>query len=39
MTIVKCPKCQGDNKINIAHAIDEEGKVFRCKHCGFPFSA
>ena len=38
MKVVKCPKCNQDNVLDIAHAIDENGEVFRCKHCGFPFS-
>ena len=37
MTIVKCPKCHKDTEINIARAIDENGEVFRCEHCGYPF--
>lgn len=37
MTIVKCPKCKEDTEINISRAIDEEGEVFRCVHCGYPF--
>ena len=37
MTIVKCPKCGQDTEINIAKAVDEEGEVFKCEHCGFHF--
>lgn len=37
MTIVKCPKCHQDTEINIANAMDENGEVFKCEHCGFLF--
>lgn len=37
MTIIKCPKCKGDVKIDIAKCIDEEGEVHRCPHCGMIF--
>jgi len=37
MTIIKCPKCHQDTEINLAHAADEDGEVFRCEHCGYPF--
>lgn len=37
MTIIKCPKCHQDTEINLAHARDEEGEVFTCEHCGYPF--
>lgn len=37
MTLVTCPKCHQHTKINIAQAIDEEGEVFNCEHCGYPF--
>ena len=35
--IVRCPKCNCDTEINIANAIDENGEVFKCEHCGYPF--
>ena len=35
--IVKCPKCHHDTELNIAKAIDENGEVFLCEHCGYPF--
>jgi len=35
--IVKCPKCKQDTEIDIADAIDENGEVFRCEHCKYPF--
>ena len=37
MDVVKCPKCGQDVKIDIANAIDENGEVFKCDHCGYPF--
>jgi uncharacterized protein YbaR (Trm112 family) len=35
--IVKCPKCHRDTEIDIAKAIDENGEVFLCDHCKYPF--
>ena len=35
--IVKCPKCNQDTEINVARAIDENGEVFMCEHCKYPF--
>ena len=36
-TIV-CPKCGQDTSFNImSDAIDEEGEVYRCQHCDWPF--
>ena len=34
---VKCPKCQCETEIDIAKAIDENGEVFACEHCKYPF--
>ena len=34
---VKCPKCKCETEINIAKAIDENGEVFMCEHCRYPF--
>lgn len=34
---VKCPKCQRETEIDIAKAIDENGEVFMCEHCNYPF--
>jgi len=34
---VKCVKCGGDVKIDISNAIDENGEVFICHHCGMIF--
>lgn len=35
--IVKCPKCHHDTEFNIADAVDENGEVFVCEHCGYLF--
>lgn len=35
MKFIKCPKCNGDVEINIANAVDTEGEVFKCEHCGY----
>lgn len=37
MKTIKCPKCNCDVEINIAKAIDENGEVFVCEHCNYPF--
>lgn len=37
MTIIKCVHCGSDVEINIAKAIDEDGEVFKCPHCGRKF--
>jgi predicted RNA-binding Zn-ribbon protein involved in translation (DUF1610 family) len=37
MTTVKCPNCERETEINIAKAVDDEGEVFMCEHCGFTF--
>jgi DNA-directed RNA polymerase subunit RPC12/RpoP len=37
MKEIKCFNCGGDVQINIADAIDEEGEVFKCPHCGKTF--
>ena len=37
MEKVKCVNCGKDAEINIAKALDSEGEVFRCEHCGFIF--
>ena len=34
MEEVKCIKCGNMVQINIAKAVDEEGEVFCCPHCG-----
>jgi predicted RNA-binding Zn-ribbon protein involved in translation (DUF1610 family) len=35
MITIECPKCGENVKIDIAKAIDENGEVFRCEHCGY----
>jgi uncharacterized protein YbaR (Trm112 family) len=37
MTIIKCPNCKKEVKINIANSISEDGEVFLCPHCNKPF--
>ena len=37
MNQIKCPKCKQLTTLNIARTIDEEGEVFKCEHCGWPF--
>lgn len=34
---MKCINCNNEVEIDIAKAIDEEGEVYRCPHCGFVF--
>ena len=37
MIKINCPKCKKETDINIMDAVDEEGEVFKCKHCGYHF--
>lgn len=37
MDIVKCPKCYKNVEINISKAIDEDGEIFQCSYCQYPF--
>lgn len=37
MEYVKCVKCGKETEINISDAIDADGEVFKCQHCGYPF--
>ena len=37
MKYVKCPKCGKEVKIDIAKTIGEEGEVFMCDYCNWPF--
>ena len=37
MKQIECPKCKKLTTLNIANTIDEEGEVFKCEHCGWPF--
>lgn len=37
MEYVKCAKCGKETEINISHAIDVDGEVFKCQHCGYKF--
>jgi len=35
--IIKCPKCGKETSFMLNEAIDEDGEVFKCKHCNYPF--
>lgn len=37
MKTIKCVFCGNETEIDIANAIDEDGEVFTCEHCGKPF--
>lgn len=37
MKIINCPKCNEEVELDISRAIDEEGEVFVCHHCGWSF--
>lgn len=37
MEHVKCVKCGKETEINLHNALDEEGEVFKCQHCGYMF--
>lgn len=37
MDITRCPKCKNLTNVDISKAIDEEGEVFICYHCGWKF--
>ena len=34
---LKCPKCGEETEFFINDAIDEEGEVYRCPYCHWPF--
>ena len=35
---VCCPKCGRQTSFDLPRdAIDEEGEIYRCQHCGWPF--
>lgn len=34
---VKCVKCGNNVELDISKAIDENGEVFLCPHCGLTF--
>lgn len=35
--ITKCPKCGKDTIVDLSHSISEDGEVFVCEHCKWPF--
>jgi predicted Zn finger-like uncharacterized protein len=35
---ITCPKCGRQTSFNIPNdAIDEDGEIYRCQHCSWPF--
>ena len=35
---IKCPKCGKETAFEPERdAIDDEGEIYRCQHCGWPF--
>lgn len=34
---INCPKCQKETEFFVNNSISEDGEVFRCQHCGWPF--
>ena len=32
---IRCPKCKKDTPVIINDALDENGEVFKCEHCGY----
>lgn len=35
---IDCPKCKNPTSFEMMKdAIDSEGEVYRCQHCGWPF--
>lgn len=32
-----CPRCGKETEFFINEAVDENGEVFACKHCGYHF--
>ena len=38
MMKIICPKCGRETSFNLlSDAEDEDGEVYRCRHCGWPF--
>ena len=34
---INCPKCHEETEFFLNNSISEDGEVYRCKHCGWPF--
>ena len=34
---INCPKCQKETEFFTKDSISEDGEVFKCQHCGWPF--
>lgn len=37
MKTIKCPKCGKDTSFNISDSISDDGEVYKCTNCGWPF--
>lgn len=37
MIIIKCPKCTKELSLNISNSVSDDGEVFLCKYCKYPF--
>lgn len=37
MKVIRCPKCGKEVTLNISNSISDDGEVFRCNHCNWPF--
>lgn len=37
MKTIKCPKCGKEISVDIPHSISEDGELFRCNNCNWPF--
>ena len=34
---INCPKCHEETEFFTHNSISEDGEVYRCQHCGWPF--
>ena len=35
--VINCPKCHQETSFFLSDAVDEDGEVFKCEHCGYEF--
>lgn len=35
--VIQCPKCHKETEFFTQTSISEDGEVYRCQHCGWPF--
>ena len=35
--VIECPKCKKEVPLDVQNALDEDGEVYRCPHCGWKF--